>query len=452
MSKIRQIEGIGSGANNVYDIDNRYISIDSTTTVLTEAQLGILQASDKNFILYNSDTIYRLAQKSSNSLTYENFYTGVSGTNPVTKNIVVQISTRQVSFYSKTLPNKTELFRVINVTIPGTTPSLSSYWVPGSNQSAITYGQDSITIATSSSYTPFAKCECTTISFNCDFEVSQDLLTNGSGILCKSSAASFESGSFSDLVNCHVDSSNRLIADSTTGSFSINANLGSGRSLQFYGGKNNASNASVIHFNTLTIDDTVIIVGNTSISDPEDVLAINQGRAILKTTLSGSEYYFYYMRSTLLSARIFVSAERPDEGEWCRTHSIELTPNNGNITTTTSYSPAWVTKEFMAVWVPMSTDIGKVLTATDEHEIDWLAPSATATTCTLETTMTLAGEDVTVQGVKANNIVVVTPAPASAAVWEAAGVKCTAQAANTLTFTATSAPSADITVNVAIFN
>lgn len=74
----------------------------------------------------------------------------------------------------------------------------------------------------------------------------------------------------------------------------------------------------------------------------------------------------------------------------------------------------------------------------------------TTATCTLATSMTLTGQTVTVTGVTASNTVIVGPAPASQDVWVAAGVKCTAQAANSLTFTATSAPTAAITVNVII--
>lgn len=59
---------------------------------------------------------------------------------------------------------------------------------------------------------------------------------------------------------------------------------------------------------------------------------------------------------------------------------------------------------------------------------------------------------VTVNGVTASNIVMVAPADdASRAEWVACNVRCTAQAVNTLTFTADTAPSADIAVNVAIW-
>lgn len=59
-------------------------------------------------------------------------------------------------------------------------------------------------------------------------------------------------------------------------------------------------------------------------------------------------------------------------------------------------------------------------------------------------------QTVNVTGVTASNIVFVSPAPASAADYAAAGIVCTAQGAGTLTFTCTTVPSNAITVNVVI--
>lgn len=59
-------------------------------------------------------------------------------------------------------------------------------------------------------------------------------------------------------------------------------------------------------------------------------------------------------------------------------------------------------------------------------------------------------QTVNVTGVTASNIVFVSPAPASASDYAAAGIVCTAQGAGTLTFTCTTVPSNAITVNVVI--
>ena len=57
-----------------------------------------------------------------------------------------------------------------------------------------------------------------------------------------------------------------------------------------------------------------------------------------------------------------------------------------------------------------------------------------------------------VTGVTSSNNVIVTPAPASINTWNSNGVYCSAQGSGTLTFTASSTPSADMTVNVMIIN
>jgi hypothetical protein len=57
-------------------------------------------------------------------------------------------------------------------------------------------------------------------------------------------------------------------------------------------------------------------------------------------------------------------------------------------------------------------------------------------------------QTVTVSGVKADSVVFVSPAPASASDYASAGILCTAQAADSLTFTCTTTPSNAITVNV----
>lgn len=59
-------------------------------------------------------------------------------------------------------------------------------------------------------------------------------------------------------------------------------------------------------------------------------------------------------------------------------------------------------------------------------------------------------QTVNVTGVTASNIVIVSPAPASAADYAAAGIVCTAQGTDSLTFTCTTVPSNAITVNVII--
>ena len=61
-------------------------------------------------------------------------------------------------------------------------------------------------------------------------------------------------------------------------------------------------------------------------------------------------------------------------------------------------------------------------------------------------------QTITATGVTASNNVIISPAPASIDNYIAAGIKCTAQAANSLTFTCTTTPTAAISVNVLIMN
>ena len=58
---------------------------------------------------------------------------------------------------------------------------------------------------------------------------------------------------------------------------------------------------------------------------------------------------------------------------------------------------------------------------------------------------------VTVNGVTTSNLVIVSPAPASAKTWAACGVICTTQAANKLTFTCESTPTVALTANIAVW-
>lgn len=82
-----------------------------------------------------------------------------------------------------------------------------------------------------------------------------------------------------------------------------------------------------------------------------------------------------------------------------------------------------------------------------------LAPKADSVT------LTAAGWDsstktqtCTVSGVTAFNIVIVAPSPDSQDAYTKAGVKCTAQAENSLTFTCKSVPTEALTVNIVIMN
>mgnify|MGYP007133703161 CR=1 FL=1 len=123
------------------------------------------------------------------------------------------------------------------------------------------------------------------------------------------------------------------------------------------------------------------------------------------------------------------------------------------ITTYFSFSPALQSGDYI-VWE---------MTFTPEHQEvqnpawEEVSVQKSPTTPSTMPTLTVANwssntQTVTVNGVTTTNAVLVAPAPASAADWTSAGIICTAQGTDSLTFTCQTTPSNDITVNVCILN
>lgn len=85
----------------------------------------------------------------------------------------------------------------------------------------------------------------------------------------------------------------------------------------------------------------------------------------------------------------------------------------------------------------------------------WAAPAGGTTKSSITVTLTANGwsnysQTKTASGVTANNDVIITPDPASVNDYVNAGILCTAQAANSLTFQCSDTPTSAITVNVLI--
>lgn len=76
--------------------------------------------------------------------------------------------------------------------------------------------------------------------------------------------------------------------------------------------------------------------------------------------------------------------------------------------------------------------------------------TGTKTTATLSTTWSSNQQIVTVSGVTSSNYIIVSPAPASYDAYCEAGIYCSAQGSNSLTFKCDTVPSAALTVNVMI--
>jgi hypothetical protein len=115
-------------------------------------------------------------------------------------------------------------------------------------------------------------------------------------------------------------------------------------------------------------------------------------------------------------------------------------------TTTTALTPKGTWETFLKT-APVTSVNGST------GAVTLTIPTITKTTATLSSSSwnsTSHTQSVTVSGVTTSNTVIVSPAPSDISTWVAGGVRCTAQAANSLTFTADTNPSANITVNVVI--
>ena len=91
----------------------------------------------------------------------------------------------------------------------------------------------------------------------------------------------------------------------------------------------------------------------------------------------------------------------------------------------------------------------------NENELYFTPDSDTiaSTTATLSTSSWSNNtQTVTVTGVTASNNVIISPAPASMEDYTAAGIRCTAQAASSLTFECDTVPTDAVTVNVLVLS
>lgn len=139
------------------------------------------------------------------------------------------------------------------------------------------------------------------------------------------------------------------------------------------------------------------------------------------------------------------------------TKTSDLTNDSGYITS--SALPTKVSDLTNdAGYITGYTETDPVFTASPAHGItsanitEW---NGKATVSSVSVSLAVAdwssnSQTVSVTGVTASNSVIVSPAPASIDDYVAGGIKCTAQAAGTLTFTCTTTPSTAISVNVLV--
>ena len=118
-----------------------------------------------------------------------------------------------------------------------------------------------------------------------------------------------------------------------------------------------------------------------------------------------------------------------------------------------------------ASWTPGASEVGAIAASSGAVTSTYLASSAVtaakiaSNAVSKSLTVTLAAaswsskkQTVTASGVTTSNTVIVSPAPASFLAYGEAQVRCTAQAANSLTFTCEEVPTVALTVNVLYIN
>ena len=133
------------------------------------------------------------------------------------------------------------------------------------------------------------------------------------------------------------------------------------------------------------------------------------------------------------------------------TNTIEKVYQNGTeyVIKDTTYS-AWTGIDITGTTI--SND-GVLSVNWSTWAVTWLQSQHAATTATLSSaSWTSHTQTVSVTWVTASNTVLVSPEPSSFADYTTAMIYCSAQASGTLTFTCTTDPTSNITVNVVILN
>lgn len=160
--------------------------------------------------------------------------------------------------------------------------------------------------------------------------------------------------------------------------------------------------------------------------------------SLVNISVSGIKYYF---------DSGYTSFSYDEDGNWW--WNLGYTGTDADFGTYFTFSPSMPSYiEFRIAYTPGYQEVQNPAWVQYNTQ-----PMSTGTTGTLVAANWAGGsQTITVNGVTASNNVVPTPAPASAADWASAGILCTAQSTNSLTFTCTQTPSNDITVNVLIFD
>lgn len=163
----------------------------------------------------------------------------------------------------------------------------------------------------------------------------------------------------------------------------------------------------------------------------------------LQFVISNADYRLYSSSFVSSNANVTLGSSTY---KWASLYATKI--NNGSDIAVPNTSGTMVVADYT------SATQGDVLTLDSNGNAVWQAGGgggATSTTGTLvAASWSSNSQTINVTGVTASNNVIVAPAPASQADYTSAGIICTAQGAGTLTFTCTSTPASDLTVNVLI--
>lgn len=222
--------------------------------------------------------------------------------------------------------------------------------------------------------------------------------------------------------------------------------------------------------------DTITTVSTTG--NGNAVTAISASNGALTVTKGTTFLTSYTETDPVFSASAAAGITSTDINNWNAKVSDDKTWNGvtldktGTTQTSTSYIPArsntsattayqlvattepyqyrvakWDSNAYLYSTTPSTNDNSTKVATTA-----YVNSKHNATTVTLSTTWTSNQQTVTVSGVTTSNTVIVSPAPASYDAYCEAGIYCSAQAANSLTFKCDTAPSASLIVNVMIVN
>ena len=188
-----------------------------------------------------------------------------------------------------------------------------------------------------------------------------------------------------------------------------------------------------------------IAIGANAKATAQGAIQINSGTNSEKGTLCVGLYGNSFQNVKLLDSDGTIPTDR-----------FTTTPSaDGTYVPTLSISSGVATRSWAAPADPLPSqtgNAGKFLT-TDGTTTSWVNIGSTPSTMPtlLAANWSSNTQTVSVTGVTATNVVMVAPAPVNATEYAQCGILCTAQAAGTLTFTCTSVPTNDITVNVVCF-